>query len=232
MLTHCTSGCLGAAWHLLPQPPGHLWTGDESGRTQTPPPGVVGAMQGPALSCPCSGTHTATSLCLSGLRALKETLVPPLPSSLQPTSGRASTPPNLGLPLLLDLQVPTFPPAVLLAMPSAGYQAPPLHQSQADRLRVPHWTPGLAPTQPHLSSLGGQGQRVTHQHLGSGEELRTPGQGFGRVSGHRLQLRYRWAGALDALDTRGHKACVWPKAGLSADSMTQHSWGGSFQVPS
>lgn len=112
MLTHCTSGCLGAAWHLLPQPPGHLWTGDESGQTQTPPPGVVGAMQGPALSCPCSGTHTATSFCLSGLRALKETLVPPLPSSLEPTSGRVSTPPNLGLPLLPDLQVP---PSLLLS---------------------------------------------------------------------------------------------------------------------
>ena len=48
MLTHCTSGCPVVAWHLLPQLPGHLWTGNESGWTQTPPPGVVGALWGPS----------------------------------------------------------------------------------------------------------------------------------------------------------------------------------------
>lgn len=221
------------AWHLLPQLPGHLWTGNESGWTQTPPPGVVGALWGPSALLSLfwhSHCHLPLPVWTQGSKGDPGTSPAHQPSAnLRPgvhTFQSGSAPP----PRSSGSHLPSCCP--LLAMPLAGYRAPPLHQSQADRLRVPHWTPGLAPTQPHLSSLGGQGQRETCQHLGSGEELRTPGQGFGRAAGHRLQLRYRWAGALDALDTPGHRPCAWPKAGRSSDLMTKRIWGGSFQVPS
>lgn len=89
---HGAVGCLPTAHQAV-----RLWLGtcclshqvtcgQEMGQAgPAPPPGVVGAMRGPALSCPCSGTHTATSLCLSGLR--RPWYLPCPPALSQPQAG-------------------------------------------------------------------------------------------------------------------------------------------------
>ena len=93
MLTHCTSGCLVVAWHLLPQPPGHLWTGDGSGWTRSSSWGGGGHAGPSAFLSLLWHSHCHLPLPVW----TQETLVPPLPTSLEPTSGRVSAPPNLCL---------------------------------------------------------------------------------------------------------------------------------------